>query len=82
MDDDDDGVVTADNEMEESSSSSSSNTSEAAALLLLNELITSDADVGQVLTRDLIFCRITCAVEQCRLSFTDTAGLNNQEIKV
>lgn len=45
-------------------------TNSEAALILLNELISSE-DVGQVLTQDRVFCRLSCAVERCRLVLDD-----------
>ncbi|KAH9277961.1 Vacuolar protein sorting-associated protein 13D [Echinococcus granulosus] len=41
-----------------------------AALMLLNELVAAH-DVGQVLTRDRLFCRLTCRVDRFRLGLQE-----------
>ena len=41
-----------------------------AALMLLNELVAA-RDVAQVLTRDRLFCRITCRVDRFRLGLQE-----------
>ncbi|VDN96296.1 unnamed protein product [Rodentolepis nana] len=49
--------------------------SSEAALMLLNELVAA-RDVGQVLTRDRLFCRITARVDQFQLCLMEDANLN------
>lgn len=41
-----------------------------AALMLLNELVAA-RDIGQVLTHDRLFCRLTCRVDRFRLGLQE-----------
>uniref|UniRef100_A0A5K3FLW9 Chorein_N domain-containing protein n=3 Tax=Mesocestoides corti TaxID=53468 RepID=A0A5K3FLW9_MESCO len=49
-------------------------TNSEAALMLLNELVAAQ-DVGQVLTRDRLFCKVTCCVDRFRMALDDQAPL-------
>lgn len=48
--------------------------SSEAAMMLLNELVVA-RDVGQVLTRDRLFCRLTARVDQFQLCLMECADL-------